>query len=212
MSTHEVLLRITGRVPKRSLRRMFPDVFKEAEQRQAECPVQMGGPGNMELIYWLCEHTHAVKAVETGVAFGWSSLAFLLSLDTRAGALLISTDMPYPLRNNDKYVGYIIPKTYRRSWKLYPYADRQALPRAIKKHLKVDIAHYDSDKSYEGRMWAYPQMWDSLFPGGVLLSDDISDNVAFRDFSLAMGVLPHVVEFDDIGGVKKYIGVLVKPE
>ena len=46
----------------------------------------------------------------------------------------------------------------------------------------IDFCHYDSDKSYYGRTYAYPLLWKSLSPGGVFISDDIQDNLAFKEF------------------------------
>ena len=67
------------------------------------------------------------------------------------------------------------------------------------------MCHYDSDKSYDGRMWAYPILWRALRPGGIFISDDISDNLAFRDFAAQISATPTVVKFDN-----KYVGILLK--
>jgi predicted O-methyltransferase YrrM len=185
---------------------MFPDVFTAAHEKAAKCPVRMGGPGGLDLIYWLAEHSESKKVIETGVAYGWSSLAFLLSLKNRPGSRLISTDMPYPNRNNDQYVGCVVPTELRSTWNILRYPDRRALPTALRELGTLDMCHYDSDKSYEGRMWAYPLLWKALRKGGFLLSDDIGDNVAFRDYSNSLSIEPTIVELDG-----KFIGVLVKP-
>jgi hypothetical protein len=37
-------------------------------------------------------------------------------------------------------------------------------------------------------------LWRALCPGGVLISDDINDNLGFRDFANKVGVKPQVVE------------------
>ncbi|MFC1574679.1 class I SAM-dependent methyltransferase [Gemmatimonadota bacterium] len=189
------------------VREKYPEVFSEADSIARECPVEMGGPGNVDLLYWLAEHREVREAVETGVAFGWSSLALLLSMQHRASARLYSSDMPYPERENDAYVGCVVPAHLRTFWQVLRYADRDAIPRALRDlGGTIDLCHYDSDKSYEGRMWAYPLLWRALRPGGFFISDDISDNVAFRDFAAALDLESHVVETDG-----KYVGLLVKP-
>jgi predicted O-methyltransferase YrrM len=185
---------------------VFPEIFAVARHQAAACPVPMGGAGDLDLIYWLAESSAAARVVETGVAYGWSSLAFLLSLRSRPGSKLISTDMPYPNLNNDRYVGCAVPAELRSQWRILRYADRQALPRALKELGTIDMCHYDSDKSYEGRMWAYPILWRALKRRGFLISDDIADNIAFREFADSIAVDPIVV---NLGG--KYIGVLAKP-
>jgi predicted O-methyltransferase YrrM len=166
----------------------------------------MGGAGNMDLLYTLCDHLRATRVVETGVAYGWTSLAVLLSLQDRPGSLLYSVDLPYVDRRNEAWVGVVVPQELRPQWRLMRAADRQGLPVALREAGEVDVAHYDSDKSYEGRLFGYPLLWDSLRPGGILVSDDVGDNSGFRDFAASIDVEPVIVAD---GG--KFQGILVKP-
>ena len=205
VDTSTALQQLTGTPPSASVESLFPEVFTGAHRRVAKCPVKMGGPGDLDLLYWLAEHCAAKKVLETGVACGWSSLALLLSLAHRPGSRLVSTDMPYPKLNNDRYVGQAVPEEFRFQWRLLRTADKQAIPRGLKELGALDLCHYDSDKSYEGRAWAYPLLWNALCPGGTFISDDIGDNVAFRDFVASTGLTPVVVAFQN-----KFVGVLVK--
>lgn len=190
----------------KSLKDTAPEALKEAEERAANCPVQMGGPGNLDLLYTLCETLQVQSVVETGVAYGWSSLAILISLKQRSPARLYSVDLPYMEKKNDPWVGVVIPDRYKDQWELFRMADREGLPRALRKAGHVDLVHYDSDKNYGGRMWAYPKIWESLRSGGLFLSDDIGDNMAFYDFCQSMGQQPAVIADGD-----KYQGILLKP-
>ena len=70
----------------------------------------------------------------------------------------------------------------------------------------IDLAHYDSDKTYAGQRWALSKMWPALRPGGVLIMDDIQYQTAFRDFAATVGPSPIVVQ-----GEGKLIGVIAKP-
>jgi len=205
IDTRTALKKLIGITNYTPISELFTDHFKNAENIVKNCPVKMGGAGELDLLYWSAEHLKATKVIETGVAYGWSSLAILLSLKNRESSKLISSDMPYPELNNDSYVGCVVPQELRSQWKLIRSADRQALPKAVKLFQQIDLCHYDSDKSYDGRMWAYPLLWSTLRPGGFFISDDIVDNVAFRDFSNAVGAHPMVIRKG--GG---YIGVLVK--
>ena len=206
---HEAIERLTGRRVD-PLERLFPQVITDASRRADERPSTMGGPGAVDLLYHLAEHLQATRVVETGVAYGWSSLALLLSLRKRAAARLISTDMPVPCGNYDEFVGCVVPADLRSQWSLHRLPDRQALPEAIREARPLDLCHYDSDKSYEGRMWAYPLLWDALRQGGVFVSDDIEDNVAFREFSEEVSSDPMVVRMSDPYVGEKFIGLLVK--
>ena len=206
IDSNAALTHLTGGTAITPLKVLYSDRFENANRIKKACPVEMGGPGDLDLLYWSAEHLRASKVIETGVAYGWSSLAILLSLRNRKDSKLISTDMPYPTRNNDTYVGCVVPEELKQNWYVLKYADRQALPKAIKVLDKIDMCHYDSDKSYDGRMWAYPMLWKALRPGGFFISDDIGDNVAFRDFSSLVKCDPIVIKKDN-----KYIGVMVKP-
>lgn len=182
----------------------YPQEFQKALDTQHSCPVKMGGAGALELIYSACEFTNAKSVVETGVAYGWSSLASLLSLTKRNGTLY-SSDMPYLSQNGDKYVGCIVPENLRKSWKLFRHADRESLPKILKECGEIDVVHYDSDKSYEGMRWAYETLYPNLRKGGVFISDDINDNSAFQDFCEKNKIQPTVVDFEG-----KFVGVFVK--
>ena len=45
----------------------------------------------------------------------------------------------------------------------------------------IDLCHYDSDKSWWGRAYAF-LLWKALKPGGLFISDDIQDNMFFAEF------------------------------
>jgi predicted O-methyltransferase YrrM len=206
----EALARL-GAAPTTRLRVRFPDVFADADRRVEECPVPMGSGANLDLLHALAEHFAATRVIETGVAYGWSSLALLLSLSTRGGRL-VSNDMPYVERDNDPWVGCAVPGGLRDGWELIRLADGEGLPRALDQVPELDLCHYDSNKRYAARMWAYPLLWRALRPGGCFVSDDIGDNPAFRDFAAAVGLDPLVVrEPDSPDDRPAYVGILVKP-
>ena len=185
---------------------LYPDVWRRAEEIAASCPVRMGGAGEVDLLYHLCLHLQADRVVETGVAHGWSSLVILLALERMGKGALASADMPYALRRNDRYVGCAVPESLRHRWKLVRLPDRDVLPKALREWPLIDLAHYDSDKSERGRAWGYEKLWSALRPGGILISDDIHDNLAFRAFSGKIGRKPWVLPAR--GGA--YIGILRK--
>lgn len=206
VDTDTALEQLTGRPAPTPVRDLYSDYFETAGITAGDCPIEMGGAGNLDLLYWSAEHLKALRVIETGVAFGWSSLAILLSLRNRPSSQLISSDMPYRNRNDEQYVGCVVPEEIRSNWRILSYADRQALPRALKILDTIDLCHYDSDKSYDGMMWAYPILWKALRPGGFFISDDIGDNIAFCEFSRTVACEPIVVKHDD-----KHIGVIIKP-
>jgi predicted O-methyltransferase YrrM len=208
LSTDDALEHITGKPFHPSFSTEYAPLLKEAQERVDACPARMGGGGDLELLYQLCEQIRARTVLETGVAYGWSSLAILCSLAKRGGTLL-STDLPYPTLHAEDYVGCAIPDSLKIHWILKRGSDRSLLKKLISSG-PFDLCHYDSDKSYRGRMWTYPLLWKALKPGGIFLSDDIGDNSAFKNFCEAHNLNPVVIGFKQSTNTK-YIGYLKKP-
>ena len=55
-------------------------IEKEAKYKLSNLSVKLGGGGNFVLLYFLARKLKPEIIVETGVAAGWSSLAFLRAL------------------------------------------------------------------------------------------------------------------------------------
>lgn len=182
------------------------DVMRTAEQLAASATVEMGGPGDLDLIYAAVVLARCSRAIESGVAAGWSSLAILSALDHLGKGQLVSVDMPYPKRNNEDWVGVVIPQHLRADWTLIREPDRFGLRRAVRTFGgRIDFCHYDSDKSYWGRKYGYRIMWNALSPGGIFISDDIQDNFAFREFMHEVRQDFAVTEY-----LGKYVGITRK--
>lgn len=157
---------------------------------------------NAQLLYLLAEHLKAVSVVETGVFSGQSSYAFLSSLSRRDGRL-VSTDIP----TVEKWAlpGKVVPDELRTHWEIIQKPDRKSLPVALSRFEAIDMCYYDSDKSYQGRLFAYPLLWKALRRGGIFVSDDINDNYGFRDFCKEINVEPYVIENSG-----RWVGVIFK--
>jgi predicted O-methyltransferase YrrM len=190
----------------RKVSEIHPEVWRRAGEAAAACPVVMGGGGEVDLLFHLSLHLRAERVVETGVAYGWSSLAILLALDRLKKGTLVSSDMPYALRRSDRQVGCVVPAELRGRWKLHRLPDRDTLPKVLREWPSIDLAHYDSDKSEQGRAFGYGLLWSALRPGGILVSDDIQDNLAFRRFAEGIGRKPWVLPSRD----GAYVGILRK--
>jgi hypothetical protein len=187
----------------------FPNEFRKATEIINGQSFNWGGQGNISLNYNLAEALKAESVLETGVAYGWSTLSILLSLKERPAGELVSVDMPFFGVTNEKDIGCVVPQKLRSPWTLLPYADKDGIPKALRRLKNPDFCHYDSDKSYSGKSWAFPKLWEALKPGGVLAVDDISDNLAFRDFAKRTNSEPIVIKTFDTQ-VVKHIGLLVK--
>lgn len=200
----DVLISLNGKVEP-LFSAVHKDLITKGEKILKNLPVTMGGAGGINIIYTLIKIYQPKKIVETGVAAGWSSLAILKGIEEIPDARLISVDMPYPKMNNENYVGCVVPEILRHKWTLIRQPDRYGLVKAIRLLKEVDFCHYDSDKSYSGRTWAYRIIWKSLNPGGILVSDDIQDNIAFKEFCERVGKKPFVLEDS-----QRFIGIIIK--
>lgn len=170
-----------------------PSVWADAVEGAAGGRVQMGGAAYVDLLYAICRRSGASKVIETGVAYGWSSLAILLAIQGRPGSRLLSGDLPYLRFRGRGDIGLAVPLNLRDRWTLCQRPDREFLPWAVANHRPFDVAHYDSDKSFSGRLFGYHWMWEGLAQGGFLVSDDIEDNLGFKLFSELVGREPIVV-------------------
>lgn len=205
VSTFDALSELTGEKNFDRAADLHKMEFAKAEEIVGKTPVQMGGGGDCDLLYHLTLYKKPVLVLETGVAYGWSSLSILLGLHKNGAGSLVSTDMPYVKMNNEDYVGCVVPEHLKPNWELIRKPDRNVLKKLSKELDTVDLVHYDSDKSYRGRMWAYPILWEMLNTNGLLISDDINDNLAFQHFAYKTGKKALVIQYLD-----KFIGILVK--
>ena len=145
------------------LEELFPHIMETAKQAEMACPMQMGGEGAISFLYHLSNARNVKYAMESGVAYGWSSLAILLAINEVGEGSLLSNDMPYIKMNNEDFVGCVVPHELRKYWRLQRLPDVKGIPKAFNElDQMLDLFHYDSDKSYTGRMWAYPQIWKKL--------------------------------------------------
>ena len=184
-----------------------PELTVEGRERAKRSKVQMGGPGDLDLLFAAVSLSGAKRVVETGVAYGWSSLAILAALQDRPDAHLVSVDMPYPKMSNEPFVGIVVPDRLRGSWEIVREPDRNGLKKAIGRlGGRIDLCHYNSDKSWSGRQFGFALLWQALEPGGLLISDDIQDNMAFAAF-----VERERIQFAVTSSQGKYIGLTRKP-
>lgn len=200
-------LDIIGLKPAGQLPQVPESLLQEATARARLATVSMGGAGDLGLLHAAVALSGSRRVLETGVAYGWSSLAILSALEGRADARLVSIDMPYPKAGNERFVGVAVPEALRPHWTLIREPDRYGLKKGLAALGEtIDLCHYDSDKSWWGRAYAYPLLWDALSPGGVFMSDDIQDNLAFRAFIEAKDVPFAITACEG-----KYVGIARKP-
>ena len=178
---------------------------REAADTLARVDVQLGGGGHYAFLYFLTRLRKPEVVVETGVAAGFSSKAILSAMAANGQGKLYSSDFPYcRLEKPEKYIGILVNEDLKKRWKLYIKGDRENLVAmtALLSPNSVGLFHYDSDKSYSGREFAYQTIQPYLSNDSICIFDDIQNNWHFRDFVNANDCRWKVFEF---GG--KYLGL-----
>lgn len=168
--------------------------------------IKLGGGGHLDLIHNLVHYLNPKFVLETGVAYGWSSLAILTAFNKNDNSKLISIDMKYPLlQDYSKIRGAVVLN--KVNWTFIDAIDLYGINLADKyrENQKYDFIHYDSDKTYIGRSLSYPRLWKRLNKDGYFLSDDIADNMAFYDFCKKLNLKPAIFAINN-----RYAGLIKK--
>lgn len=155
----------------------------DVERIRNNYPKEIHGPGGAyAMLYFLVRKYQPDYMVETGVSLGCSSHAILTAMEENGKGELHSSDFPYfRIKEAEKYIGMVVPERLRGRWTLYLEGDEKNLPEIYSKVPHVDIFHYDSDKSYQGRQNAYDLTAPKMSKGGMMLFDDTNDNAFFYD-------------------------------
>ena len=157
-------------------------ICSSAKNCLKEIPFDLGGGGASPLLYFIVRLCRPKVVVETGVASGFSSYAILDALDKNKLGHLYSSDFPYfRLPNPEQFIGIVVPDSLKSRWSLFIKGDNVNLPEINKEISNVDIFHYDSDKSYIGRMAALRILDTKITNKTWVIFDDIQDNSFFHD-------------------------------
>ncbi len=156
---------------------------KNAEKILENIEYSLGGGGIYPFLYFITRYTEPDCIVETGVAAGFSSVSFLEAIKINGRGRLYSSDFPYfRLPNPESYIGILVEDSLKENWELYIDGDEANLPGILNSAGKIDVFHYDSDKSYSGRKTAVSIIESALSKDSIILMDDIEDNSFFYDY------------------------------
>lgn len=175
---------------------------EEGKLAIAKAGVELGGAGACPFLYFITRFIRPSVILETGVAAGFSSHAFLSALEENGEGHLWSSDFPYfRLAEPERYIGIVVPEDLKDRWSLFIEGDQENIPKILAESGEIQLFHYDSDKSYQGREWVMKKVESSLTPTSVVIMDDIQDNLFFKDW-VTEREIPWVVF--SYGG--KYVG------
>jgi predicted O-methyltransferase YrrM len=161
-----------------------------------------GGLGLEEskFLYALIRSRKPEIVLETGVCNGVSSTIILQALHENQKGKLVSVDFPEvegmvysegtfwagkggAAIPKDKEPGWIIPEHLRYRWEVHLGKSQEILPSIVNQLSKIDIFIHDSEHSYECMMFEYETVYPKLIKKGILISDDVNWNTAFKEFS-----------------------------
>ncbi|MDG7011200.1 MAG: class I SAM-dependent methyltransferase [Nitrososphaerota archaeon] len=142
-------------------------------------------------------------SVETGVAYGVSSMFILSALARNNYGRLVSIDREYENFTRDDgerwgaiskpKIGSFVDENLRKRRTLVVEDSRAAMPRILKESPQIDLFVHDSAHNYE-TMLEFETTWENVKPGGVLVSDDADWSGAFADFCESKSLEPvHIV-------------------
>lgn len=179
---------------------------REATAVLSAVPADLGGGGCYPFLHFLVRSLKPACVLETGVAAGYSSHAILQALQANGSGRLFSSDFPYfRIPDAEKYIGILVPQALRRDWSLYLDGDRENIPKILQQIDRIDLLHYDSDKSVQGREFVLKATSPFLHPRSVVLVDDVHNNAHFQEYVAGMDRDRwHVFEFEG-----KYLGAVI---
>ena len=170
------------------------DEIKRSDIAQKGAGANIGGKKSI-LQYIITRCIRPLTVVETGVANGISSCYILYALHKNNRGKLYSIDLPntntitgeqrafIPL---GKEPGWVVPYKLRDRWELLLGDAKELLPSLLEEVNPLDIFIHDSSHTYEHMSFEYNAAWKYLRSGGILISDDVSWNMAFEHFKEKM--------------------------
>jgi predicted O-methyltransferase YrrM len=165
----------------------------------------LAGGGFYPMLYFLTRLYKPNYILETGVAAGHSSRGFLKAIERNGVGHLWSSDFPlFRLENPDQFIGVMVETELRKDWTFLIQGDRQNLPTLLSMMPRVDLFHFDSDKSRAGRNFAWTQVKPKLSKKCVVIFDDVQDNFHFLNDIIPMSQDWKLFAFEG-----KWIGIVL---
>lgn len=157
-------------------------------------------------LYILCKIIKPKIVVETGVAYGLSSMYILQALSENKKGTLYSIDSVFSPWQSKEMIGSAIPLHLRENWKLIFGSSVEKLEDTLTSLNSIDIFFHDSLHTYKNMQFEFKTAWPFINNNGFLLSDDIIGNNAFHNFSSKMNLKSFILPQHE----KSLLGILKK--
>ncbi len=159
-----------------------------------------------KFLYILCRIIKPENIIETGVAYGLSSIYILKALDKNNFGTLHSIDAVFRPWQNKNMIGSIIPDELKKRWRFIFGKSSEKLEEVFNNTSDVQIFIHDSLHTYKNMMFEFNCAGKNLSPNGMIISDDVLDNDAFFDFTNQKGFENYLVKVkQDLG-----LGIILK--
>ena len=129
--------------------------------------------------------------VETGVALGFSTATMLAAMRKSGTGHLYSVDLPAVQYGHDRETGSAVPAELRDRWTLLLGPSQKLLPPLLSDVGPIDLFIHDANHAYSAQYREYRSAWSHVRPGGLLVSDDVS-NPAFVEFAAEVHERPYL--------------------
>jgi predicted O-methyltransferase YrrM len=160
-------------------------------------------------LYSLCKLLKPDKVVETGVAYGLSSMYILQALYENKKGVLYSIDFTFSPWQSQEMIGAAIPDNLRSNWKLIFGPSSKELYKLLSSIHPIDIFFHDSLHTFKNMISEFEIAWPYLKHRGFLISDDISSNNAFYKFYSKLNLEPLILPQNFPQNT--FLGILKKP-
>ena len=160
-------------------------------------------------LYVLCKIMKPNNVVETGVAYGLSSMYILQAIHENKKGILYSIDSVFRPWESEKMIGSAIPSHLRSNWRFVFGSSSQKLKKLLNSIGPIDIFFHDSLHTFKNMMFEFEAAWPYVNKNVFLISDDISSNNAFYEFYSKFNLEPITLSQKTTDNT--FLGIIRKP-
>jgi predicted O-methyltransferase YrrM len=193
----EHLGRVTEILEEPALREVEEDTRRLLEDIRASDPFSPRWAADSRfarLGYLLCRLTSPSVVLETGVAYGVSSVFILKALGVNGRGTLHSVDLPPLGSEYNRFWGIAVPEALNDRWRLHRGSSASVLPPLLEEISPLDLFVHDSLHTQRNMRHEFDTVWPHLRKEGLLLADDVERNRAFGELQHKNPALWRVVQ------------------